>query len=132
MHRAISILALLICSAASMADAKPIFIKVFSPSSGASSGGYSYGSSSTVTASPINPQLISTLISTKIQLLNSVLQAKSSGGGFGFGFNKFVSFSSTTSTTEKPVTYRTTEKVISKRQSLQYIPDVQSRPARQK
>ncbi|XP_022214327.1 mucin-2 isoform X2 [Drosophila obscura] len=108
MHRAISILALLICSAASMADAKPIFIKVFSPSS-ASSGGYSYGSSSTVTASPINPQLISTLISTKIQLLNSVLQAKSSGGGFGFGFNKFVSFSSTTSTTEKPVTYRTTE-----------------------
>ncbi|XP_034660650.1 mucin-5AC isoform X1 [Drosophila subobscura] len=113
MLRTISILALLwICSAASMADAKPIFIKVFAPSSGVSaSGGYSYGSSSgsTATASPINTQLISNLISTKIQLLNSVLQAKSSGGGFGFGFNKFVSFSSSTTTTERPVTHHTTE-----------------------
>ncbi|XP_017140373.2 mucin-5AC isoform X1 [Drosophila miranda] len=109
MLRTISILALLFCSAATMADAKPIFIKVFAPSSGAFSSSGSYGRTSAATASPINTQLISTLISTKIQLLNSVLQAKSSGGGFGFGFNKFVSFTSSTTTTERPVTHHTTE-----------------------
>ncbi|XP_020813241.1 cell wall integrity and stress response component 4 isoform X1 [Drosophila serrata] len=102
MLRTISILALLVFSIATMADAKPIFIKVFAPNSGYSTG-------STPTVSPINTQLISSLISTKIQLLNSVLQAKSSGGGFGFGFSKFVAFSSTTSTTERPVTHSTTE-----------------------
>ncbi|XP_020813242.1 uncharacterized protein LOC110188038 isoform X2 [Drosophila serrata] len=116
MLRTISILALLVFSIATMADAKPIFIKVFAPNSGYSTG-------STPTVSPINTQLISSLISTKIQLLNSVLQAKSSGGGFGFGFSKFVAFSSTTSTTERPVTHSTTEKVLSKRRSPQYIPN---------
>ncbi|XP_070143411.1 uncharacterized protein [Drosophila kikkawai] len=123
MLRTISILALLACSIAIMADAKPIFIKVFAPS-----GGYSSGS--TPAASPVNTQLISSLISTKIQLLNSVLQAKSSGGGFGFGISKFVTFSSTTSTTERPVTHSTTEKVLSKRRSPQYIPSLQSQQAR--
>ncbi|KAH8385067.1 hypothetical protein KR200_001919, partial [Drosophila serrata] len=122
MLRTISILALLVFSIATMADAKPIFIKVFAPNSGMPAvvdilfrktnlplpfSGYSTGSTPTV--SPINTQLISSLISTKIQLLNSVLQAKSSGGGFGFGFSKFVAFSSTTSTTERPVTHSTTE-----------------------
>ncbi|EDW84857.2 uncharacterized protein Dwil_GK14346 [Drosophila willistoni] len=105
MLRTIPILALLICGAAVVADAKPIFIKVFAPTGGSSSSSYQ----STATASPINTQLISNLISQKIQILNSVLQAKSSGGGFGFGFNKFVTFSSTTTTTEKPVTHHTTE-----------------------
>ncbi|KAH8283193.1 hypothetical protein KR054_002007, partial [Drosophila jambulina] len=107
MLRTISILALLACSLAATADAKPILIKVFAPSGGMPAAGYSTGSTPTI--SPVNTQLISSLISTKIQLLNSVLQAKSSGGGFGFGYNKFVTFSSTTSTTERPITHSTTE-----------------------
>lgn len=124
MLRTISILALLASSIAIMADAKPIFIKVFAPSGGMYpvvsslpltdltqiSSGYSARSyQSTPTISPVNTQLISSLISTKIQLLNSVLQAKSSGGGLGIGFSKFITFSTTTSTTEKPVTHYTTE-----------------------
>ncbi|XP_017060776.1 uncharacterized protein LOC108101077 isoform X2 [Drosophila ficusphila] len=125
MLRTISILALLACSAAIMAEAKPVFIKVFAPSGGYSSQSYQ---SNQVAASPINTQLISSLISSKIQLLNSVLQAKSSAGGFSIGFNKFVTFSSTTTTTEKPVTHYTTEKALSKRRAPQYIPSY--RPAR--
>ncbi|KAH8255017.1 hypothetical protein KR032_002676, partial [Drosophila birchii] len=121
MLRTISILVLLASSIATMADGKPIFIKVFAPS-GMRAAGLSpfpqtnfscpssgYSSSSTPTVSPVNTQLISSLISTKIQLFNRVLQEKSSGGGFGFGFSKFVTFSSTTSTTERPVTHSTTE-----------------------
>ncbi|XP_052857195.1 uncharacterized protein LOC128265315 isoform X1 [Drosophila gunungcola] len=98
------VLVLLACSAANMAEAKPIFLKVFAPSGSYSSGSYR----SSVAASPVDSQLISSLISSKIQLLNSVLQAKTSAGGFNIGFNKFVTFSSTT-TTEKPVTHHTTE-----------------------
>ncbi|XP_050745366.1 uncharacterized protein LOC108031754 isoform X2 [Drosophila biarmipes] len=105
MLRTISILALLACTAATMAEAKPILIKVFAPSVGYSSGSYQ----STVGPSPFNTQLISSLISTKIQLLNSVVQAKSSAGGFRIGLNKSVTFFSSTTTTEKPVTHHSTE-----------------------
>ncbi|XP_016974362.2 LOW QUALITY PROTEIN: cell wall integrity and stress response component 2 [Drosophila rhopaloa] len=104
MLRTISILVLLVCSAANMAESKPIFLKVLAPIGGYSSGSYR----STVATAPVNNQLISSLISSKIQLLNSVLQAKSSAGGYSIGFNKIVTFSSTT-TTEKPVTHHTTE-----------------------
>ncbi|XP_052857196.1 uncharacterized protein LOC128265315 isoform X2 [Drosophila gunungcola] len=119
------VLVLLACSAANMAEAKPIFLKVFAPSGSYSSGSYR----SSVAASPVDSQLISSLISSKIQLLNSVLQAKTSAGGFNIGFNKFVTFSSTT-TTEKPVTHHTTEKVLSKRRAPQITPSIQSLPAR--
>ncbi|KAH8380703.1 hypothetical protein KR009_009106, partial [Drosophila setifemur] len=107
MFRTIPILALAVCSAAISAEAKPIFIKIFAPNGYASGSSSSYQSSATT--SPVNTQLFSSVISTKIQLLNSVLQAKSTGGAFGFGFNKFVTFSSTSTTTEKPFTHYTTE-----------------------
>ncbi|KAH8350430.1 hypothetical protein KR084_011935 [Drosophila pseudotakahashii] len=100
MLRTISILALLACSAAIMTEAKPIFIKVFPPS-GYSSGSYQ----SAVAPSPVNTQLISSLISSKIQLLNNLLQAKSSAGGVHIGLNKSVTFFSSTTTTEKPVAH---------------------------
>ncbi|KAH8294906.1 hypothetical protein KR018_004270, partial [Drosophila ironensis] len=64
---------------------------------------------SSATSSVINTQLISNLISTKLQLLNSVLQTKSSGGEIGFGLRKFISISSAPSTTETPITPNTTE-----------------------
>ncbi|XP_017015244.2 uncharacterized protein [Drosophila takahashii] len=126
MLKTISILALLVCSAAIMIEAKPILIKVFAPS-GYSSGSYQ----SAVSPSPVNAQLISSLISSKIQLLNNLLQAKSSAGGFRVGLNKSVTFFSSTTTTEKPVAHHssTTEKVLSKRRVQQYIPSIQSLPA---
>ncbi|KAH8350234.1 hypothetical protein KR067_009322, partial [Drosophila pandora] len=109
MVRTILILVLLAWSTGNLADAKPIFIKVFAPNLGhGSNSATSYQSSATT--APINTQFISSLISTKIQLWNSLLQSKSSGGSYGFGFSKSISFSTTT-TTEKPtdITHHTTE-----------------------
>ncbi|XP_033167802.1 uncharacterized protein LOC117145997 isoform X1 [Drosophila mauritiana] len=108
MLRTISICVLIVFSGAIMAEGKPFLIKVFAPSGGYSSASYQ----NAVGASPVTSQLISSLISSKIQLLNSVLQTKSSSGGFRIGFNKSVNFfgpTSATSTTEKPVTHHTTE-----------------------
>ncbi|KAH8276129.1 hypothetical protein KR026_001170, partial [Drosophila bipectinata] len=108
MLRTTLILVLLAWSTGNLADAKPFIIKVFAPNtSHGSNSATSYQSSAT--AAPINTQFISSLISTKIQLWNSLLQSKSSGGSFGFGFSKSISFSTTT--TEKPteVTHHTTE-----------------------
>ncbi|XP_037729500.1 uncharacterized protein LOC119560212 isoform X2 [Drosophila subpulchrella] len=105
MLRTISILALLAYTAVTMAETKPILFKVFAPSVGYSSGSYQ----NTVGPSPYNTQLISSLISSKIQLLNSVTQAKSSVGGFRIGLNKSVTFFSSTTTTDKPLTHHTTE-----------------------
>ncbi|XP_070851977.1 uncharacterized protein [Drosophila suzukii] len=105
MLRTISILALMAYTAATMAEAKPILFKVFAPSVGYSSGSYQ----NTVGLSPFNTQLISSLISSKIQLLNSVMQAKYSAGGFRIGLNKSVTLFSSTTTTEKPLTHYTTE-----------------------
>ncbi|KRK02565.1 uncharacterized protein LOC6535248 isoform X2 [Drosophila yakuba] len=127
MLRTISICVLIAFSGAIMAEGKPVLIKVFAPSGGYSSGSYQ----NTVGASPDTTQLISNLISSKIQLLNSVLQAKSSSGSFRIGFNKSVKFfgpTSATSTTEQPVTHHTTEKVLSKRRSPLYIPSYQPVP----
>ncbi|KAH8336518.1 hypothetical protein KR074_005681, partial [Drosophila pseudoananassae] len=108
MLRTILILVLLAWSPGNLADAKPFIIKVFAPNtSHGSNSATSYQSSAT--AAPINTQFISSLISTKIQLWNNLLQSKSSGGSFGFGYSKSISFSTTT--TEKPteVTHHTTE-----------------------
>lgn len=82
--------------------------------------GYSSGTvSSTATVTPVNNQLISNLISQKIQLLNSFLQAKSSFGGFGI--RKEISFTSgSTTTTQRPVTESTSEV------NTDFIPDVSS------
>ncbi|XP_034486379.1 uncharacterized protein LOC117790880 isoform X2 [Drosophila innubila] len=116
------ILGLLICSAiiVNVAEAKPIFIKVFAPSSG-----YSYQSAPTV--SPANTQFISSLITQKLNLLDNFLRAKSSFGSFGFTKTfAFTGPSSTTTTTESPVTQLTTEKTTLRRRSLQYIPKGQS------
>ncbi|XP_030243243.1 uncharacterized protein LOC108658509 isoform X2 [Drosophila navojoa] len=126
MLRTIPIWALLLCSVVIVTEAKPIFVKVFAPI-----GGYSSGTvSSTATVAPVNNQLISNLISQKIQLLNSFLQAKSSFGGFGI--RKEISFTSgSTTTTERPVTASTSETVILKRRSLQYIPSSQLQRQRQ-
>ncbi|KAL7727421.1 hypothetical protein ACLKA6_017547 [Drosophila palustris] len=120
------ILGLLICSAiiVNVANAKPIFIKVFAPSSG-----YSY--QTTPTAAPANTQFISNLISQKIQLLTNFLQAKSSLGN-SFGFTKTFTFNgpattTTTTTSESPVITHSTEKATTtlRRRSLQYIPSSQ-------
>ncbi|XP_026836029.1 uncharacterized protein LOC6552014 isoform X2 [Drosophila erecta] len=126
MQRTISICVLIAFSGAIiMAEGKPVLIKVFAPGGGYSSGSYQS------TVSPATSQLISSLISSKIQLLNNVLRAKSSSGGLRIGFNKSVNFfgpTSATSTTEKPVTHHTTEKVLSKRQTRLYIPSYQPVP----
>ncbi|XP_030573881.1 integumentary mucin C.1 [Drosophila novamexicana] len=115
MLRTIPIWALLICSAVTVAEAKPFFVKVFAPINGYSSGTVR----STATVAPVNTQLISNLISTKIQLLSSFLQAKSSFGGFGI--QKQITFTSgSTSTTEKAVTQQTTEV------NTDFIPEVSS------
>eukprot|EP00099_Drosophila_melanogaster_P000303 NP_001015164.3 uncharacterized protein Dmel_CG40198, isoform B [Drosophila melanogaster] len=108
MLKTISIGVLIALSGAIIAEGKPVLIKVFAPSGGYSSASYQ----NTVGASPFTSQLISGLISSKIQLLNSVLQTKSSSGGFRIGFNKSVNLfgpTSATSTTERPVTHHTTE-----------------------
>ncbi|XP_034486378.1 cell wall integrity and stress response component 4 isoform X1 [Drosophila innubila] len=110
------ILGLLICSAiiVNVAEAKPIFIKVFAPSSG-----YSYQSAPTV--SPANTQFISSLITQKLNLLDNFLRAKSSFGSFGFTKTfAFTGPSSTTTTTESPVTQLTTEV------NTDFIPEVSS------
>lgn len=82
--------------------------------------GYSSGTvRSTATVAPVNNQLISNLISQKIQLLNSFLQAKSSFGSFGI--RKDITFTSgSTTTTERPVTLLTTEV------NTDFLPDVSS------
>ncbi|XP_064550193.1 uncharacterized protein LOC135436505 isoform X2 [Drosophila montana] len=127
MLRTIPIWALLICSAITVAEAKPFFVKVFAPINGYSSGTVR----STASVAPANTQLISNLISTKIQLLSSFLQAKSSFGGFGI--QKQITFTSgSTSTTEKPVTQQTTETTTLRRRSLQYIPSSQLQRQRQR
>ncbi|XP_043070970.1 merozoite surface antigen 2 isoform X2 [Drosophila grimshawi] len=120
MLRTIPIWALLICSVVIVSDAKPIFIKVFAPIGGTSSAISSGTVRSTATSSPINSQLISNLISQKFQLLNSLLQVKSS-----FGIRKEISFlgsttTTTTSTTDRPVTQHTTEV------NTDFIPEVSS------
>ncbi|XP_030370370.1 integumentary mucin C.1 [Scaptodrosophila lebanonensis] len=81
-----------------------------------SASNYRASASVTATTSPINSQLVTNLLTQKINVLQSLIQAKfSSGGaggagGIGFGFNKFGSVSSTTTTTtEAPYTYSTTE-----------------------
>ncbi|KAM8707449.1 hypothetical protein ACLKA7_011521 [Drosophila subpalustris] len=122
------ILGLLICSAiiVNVANAKPIFIKVFAPISG-----YSY--QTTPTAAPANTQLISNLISQKIQLLTNFLQAKSALAN-SFGFTKTITFNrpaaatTTTTTTERSAITYSTEKATTtlRRRSLQYIPSGQS------
>ncbi|EDW14653.1 cell wall protein SED1 isoform X1 [Drosophila mojavensis] len=115
MLRTIPIWALLLCSVVIVAEAKPIFVKVFAPIGGFSSGTVR----STATVAPVNNQLISNLISQKIQLLNSFLQAKSSFGGFGI--RKEISFTSgSTTTTERPVTTSTSEV------NTDFIPEVSS------
>ncbi|XP_060648264.1 uncharacterized protein LOC132785947 isoform X1 [Drosophila nasuta] len=114
--RASPILGLLICIAiiVNMAEAKPIFIKVFAPSSG-----YSYQAAPAPTLSPAGSQLISSIITQKLNLLDSFLRAKSSFGSFGI--TKTISFSGpTTTTTEKTVTEQTTEV------NTDFIPDVSS------
>ncbi|XP_043655574.1 uncharacterized protein LOC122621689 isoform X1 [Drosophila teissieri] len=120
MMRTISICVLIAFSGAIMAEGKPVLIKVFGPSGGYSSGSYQ----NAVGASPDTTQLISSLISSKIQLLNSVLQAKSPSGSFRIGFNKSVKFfgpTSATSTTEQPVPHHTTEV------NTDFVPDESSR-----
>ncbi|XP_023170085.2 uncharacterized protein LOC111598857 isoform X2 [Drosophila hydei] len=120
MPRTIPIWVLLMCSVVIVAEAKPIFVKIFAPI-----GGYSSGTvRSTATVAPVNNQLISNLISQKIQLLNSFLQAKSSFGSFGI--RKDITFTSgSTTTTERPVTLLTTERAKLRLRSLQYIPSSQ-------
>ncbi|XP_023170068.2 mucin-2 isoform X1 [Drosophila hydei] len=115
MPRTIPIWVLLMCSVVIVAEAKPIFVKIFAPI-----GGYSSGTvRSTATVAPVNNQLISNLISQKIQLLNSFLQAKSSFGSFGI--RKDITFTSgSTTTTERPVTLLTTEV------NTDFLPDVSS------
>ncbi|KAH8388564.1 hypothetical protein KR093_010025, partial [Drosophila rubida] len=71
--------------------------------------------------SPAGSQLISSLITQKLNLLDSFLRAKSSFGSFGI--TKTISFSgpaTTTSTTEKLVTEQTTEV------NTDFIPEVSS------
>lgn len=63
----------------------------------------------TATVAPVNTQFITDILTQKINLLDSFLRAKQSFGTIGF--TKTINYGpvTTTTTTEKPVTQKTTE-----------------------